>query len=477
MVEQAAQWFRVSTDKQDEKNQHDDVSRHITAHGYEVARTFTLHAVSAARGAQEPELAELLADVEAGRYTVVVVAQSSRLDRRDNLDAQIAFAAMVRLAGGRVESVDEPEFGTGDLPGWINTFITMNGNAKFIRDLKNNIRRGKDRVRANGALDGKPAWGFSVEGPKYNRRLVPTAQAREYVPQIYDRITTGQSLAQVCRWLEAEGVAPAGIAREREDGKGKSGLWWARSLGTLVRNSVNMGMRVDGNGQTITTCEALVDPGTWAAAGKALDGRPKRGPVLKANRCALSGAVKCWRCGGPLYRIRCQYGQAGPGYYLRCAGAGPDRKSCGTPMIWLATAEALADEVLGSLRTPVREYRVTPGNEAEIDARLAALMYEKRQIALRGLSWEAEDIERNRIRAEYQLVKATPRIAARRAFADTGVSYGARWLAMDTDARAAWLRAGEISVFLVKGDADRPEGTRDGVSLVLVWLDQDEIAA
>jgi DNA invertase Pin-like site-specific DNA recombinase len=473
MGERAARWFRVSTDKQDEKNQHDDVNHHIGSRGYEVARTFTLHAVSAAKGAQEPELAELLADIEAGRYTVVVVAQSSRLDRRDSLDAQIAFAAMVRLAGGRVESVDEPEFGKGDLPGWITTFITMNGNAKFIRDLKANTRRGKDRIRANGALDGRTPWGFISEGPRYDRRLVPTDEAREYVPQIFAQVIGGRSLAQVARWLEREGVLPAGIASEDSE-RGKSGQWWPRSVGQIIRNPVYMGQKTDSHGHTTTTCEALVDAATWTRAGQALDARPKRGPVLAGNRCALSGAVKCWKCGGPLYRIR--DGRGGT-YYLRCAGTGAARKSCGAPMIRLDVAEALADEVLGGLVHPVYEYRVVTGNEAQIDARLAELDFERRQVALRGLSWEDEDRERARIRAAYELAASAERIPTRRIPADTGVTYGQRWHKLDTNGRADWLRSGEVAVYLVKGEADRAEGTRDGVSLVLVWPADDEAAA
>jgi hypothetical protein len=69
---------------------------------------------------------------------------------------------------------------------------------------------------------------FRTEGPKYARRLIPTDEAREYVPQIYAQVIAGRSLAQVCRYLESEGVAPVGIAKDREDGRGKSGMWGAQ---------------------------------------------------------------------------------------------------------------------------------------------------------------------------------------------------------------------------------------------------------
>jgi DNA invertase Pin-like site-specific DNA recombinase len=478
MGERAARWFRVSSSSQDEQNQFSDVDRHCAGRGYEVVKTFRLHAVSASKGEQEPELAEVLADIRAGLYTVLVVAQSSRLDRRDDLDAQQLFAISVRMAGGRVESVDEPDFGKGDLAGRVVTLLAQEGNAKYSRDLKANIRRGKDRVRANGALINRYPWGFTSAGPKYSRRAVPTDQAREYVPQVYARIIAGQSLATVCRWLDAEGVAPAGIASAASE-RGKTGKWWPRTLGVLIRNPAYKGLLTDGHGQTTTTCEALVDAHTWAQAGKRLDDAPKRGPVARENRCALSGASRCWSCGGPLYRIWCGTGTSRAAY-LRCSGTGPDRHGCGAPMIRLDTAEALADEVLGGLGMPVLEFREVPGNEAEIAARLAALDYERRQVALRGLPWDEEDAERARIRAAYDLAAATPVVPSRRAARPAGVSYGQRWNKLDAHGRAAWLRSGEVTVLFTKGAVEHPDwpGTyhRDGVTMVLAWaeLDDDE---
>jgi DNA invertase Pin-like site-specific DNA recombinase len=476
MSERAARWFRVSSGSQDEQNQYDDVDKHIAARGYEVARTFRLHDVSASTGEQEPELAEALADIRAGLYSVIVVAQSSRLDRRDDLNVQIAFAAQVKLAGGRVESVDEPVFGTSDLPGWMTTLIAMESNAKYSRDLKANTRRGKDRIAANSAFDGRTPWGFTTEGPRYERRLVPTDVAREYIPQIYQRIIAGQSLAQVCRWLEAEHVKPMGIAKDRADGKGKSGKWWPRSLGQLIRNPVYMGLRVTGNGRTQTTCEALVDAATWTAAGKRLSAAPKRGPVVKENRCYLSGASKCAECGGPLYKVMTGRG-ASRRAYLRCSGTGPDRKGCGVPLIRLETAEELINEEMDTLNFPLVEFAIEPGNGAEIDAKLAALDYERRQVAMRGLTWAEEDAERDRIRREYELVAATPRTADRRVVIPTGEDYGSRWRKADADGRAAWLRSGEFTAMFTMLPAADATAVKDGVSFIMYWLedpDEDE---
>lgn len=63
MAEKAALLIRASSDKQDETNQVDEVDGHVNLKGYEVARRFSLHDVSASKGEQEPVLQEILQDV------------------------------------------------------------------------------------------------------------------------------------------------------------------------------------------------------------------------------------------------------------------------------------------------------------------------------------------------------------------------------------------------------------------------------
>ena len=112
------------------------------------------------------------------------------------------------------------------------------------------------------------------------------------------------------------------------------------------------------------------------------------------------------------------------------------------------------------------------GNEAEIDAQLAALDDERRQVALYGLSSAEEDRERSRIRREYERVSTLERIPDERAFTSTGQSYGSRWREWGADERAAWLRSGEVIVYLTRGEVtgrSRADGTRDGVSLLVIW--------
>jgi hypothetical protein len=56
------------------------------------------------------------------------------------------------------------------------------------------------------------------------------------------------------------------------------------------------------------------------------------------------------------------------------------------------------------------------------------------------------------------------------------VTYGQRWAKLDTDGRADWLRSGEFTVVLARGEVEGADGTRDGLSIVLQWADEAEAA-
>ena len=117
---------------------------------------------------------------------------------------------------------------------------------------------------------------------------------------------------------------------------------------------------------------------------------------------------------------------------------------------------------------------MVPGNEAETAARLAALDWERRQVALRGLSWADEDLERARIRGQYELAASAERVPDRRTVIDTGVTYGMRWAKLDVHERASWLRSGEFTVLFARGEVPGATAVRDGVSLVLHWAEDSE---
>jgi hypothetical protein len=90
-----------------------------------IVKTLRLHGYSASHGMQEPALREAIADIQRGDYRALIVTESSRLDRREGLDAQAEILLSIRGAGGDVVSIAEPQFGKTDLAGRMNSLARV----------------------------------------------------------------------------------------------------------------------------------------------------------------------------------------------------------------------------------------------------------------------------------------------------------------------------------------------------------------
>ena len=107
MATSAGILLRVSSDGQDEENQRPELDAYCYEHSYRVNREYQAHDLSAYHGEHEERLEQVLDDIRAGYIQVLVVVHSSRLDRRDP-DVAEFYHLLVRQAGGRIESVREP---------------------------------------------------------------------------------------------------------------------------------------------------------------------------------------------------------------------------------------------------------------------------------------------------------------------------------------------------------------------------------
>lgn len=505
MGERAARWFRVSTNGQTEDNQVPEVDGHIGQRGYEVARTFRLHDVSASNGKQEPALAEVVADMAAGRYTVLVVAHSSRIDRREDLDLQVSFLTAVRAAGGRVESVREPQFGQTDLAGRIVTLVSQHANAEYSRTLKEHIGAAMRARAAEASFIGSEPWGAVSVGPKGSKYLVPTNSAHAYGPEILERIAAGASLGDVARWLTAEGVAAGrgyGTCSEcprvwkvnektgrghwsyagqcpNGDHTGELAPWWAKSVAAVVRSKTLLGESPcawkDQN--WIHRFDAVVSHDVWLAANKSLDERGAKwhdGAARTGRKSAepLSGVSRCEHCSSrgidsPMYRLTSGN--------LRCTGRGADRKGCGV-MLPMATARDLADlafgEMTGLLYAMFERKRV-PGNAAELEIRRDELEQREREIANSAMTRAERRAAMAALDAEYEALEATEIIPDTEETLPTGEDYAAYWARLDADGRRGFLRSGEFSVRFGRADGTERRAL-DGWGIWLDFLDDDE---
>lgn len=444
--ERAARMFRVSTGEQDTANQEPEVDAHVSAHGYAVAKTFELSDVSASKGNQEPALAEILADIKAGLYTVVVIAHSSRLDRRDP-EMQEMWSLLVSGAGGRIESAREPEFGKRTLPGRIMTLLAQDANYTYTKTLSEHTRAGQHEARLRGSAVGSVPWGYVCEGARKDKQLVPTADGKRYVPEIFLRIARGESLRAVAAWLDSTDATPGTKNHKHEAG------FSARTVQVVIRNTAYYGRKVNGEGMALDI-PALVDVALWTRANDTLSRKDKSGQrgTVTQEKALLTSVLYCPDCpDSAMYRIQPQNtrkdGSKSTTAYYRCSGGkGPAgaRKSCGL-MLRCDATDALAAKALAKLTVKVVKIEQLPATDHETE--LASLRQTRKQ-----LDDLADDYDTRyaALTAEIKELQALPTEPARTV--DVPESYSYAEMAGSSDLGSK-LRADKVVIYASKNEA------------------------
>ena len=195
----AAAFVRVSTGSQDEISQVKVIDDYAAQNGVTIVKTFKLHGYSASHGTQEPALREAIEDITRGEYSTLVVTESSRLDRREDLDAQAEILLAIRSAGGDIISIAEPQFGRTDFAGRIVTLVAQHANAEKSRTVKTQTYRGVSMIRDNNGHHGPLQAFWATRGVRYAKQAF--CANPEAVTDIYERVAqrgvTRQHRAQV----------------------------------------------------------------------------------------------------------------------------------------------------------------------------------------------------------------------------------------------------------------------------------------
>ncbi|WP_240724170.1 recombinase family protein [Frankia sp. B2] len=187
----------MSTGSQDEISQIKILTEESAVRGITIVKWFKLHGYSASGGAQEPALREAIADIQRRAYTTLMVTESSRLDRRDDLDAQAEILLGIRAAGGDIISVAEPQFGRTDFAGRIVTLVAQHANAEKSKTVKQTTYRGISMIIANGAHHGPLPMLWATRGERYGKQAYCTDATS--VRDIFERVAGRESLQSIAR--------------------------------------------------------------------------------------------------------------------------------------------------------------------------------------------------------------------------------------------------------------------------------------
>lgn len=330
------------------------------------------------------------------------------------------------------------------------------------KDLIEKVVRELTALKNAGKLTGRPPFGYTSDGAKHDRRLVPTDLGRKYIPLIFGYCKQGWSLRKIALWLTAEGVLPP-----------LGGDWTTTTLAKILRNPVYKGHRCEyalvppddvqleneqivrylygGHwvqtarwmyGRTIHRCEPLVGATLWKDANESLSSRPKRGHSDPENQAMLSGALDCPECtDSPMYRLKGgAASKSGREYfYYHCNGRGVQRRSCGNTVTLELVDEAVNEIMERTFRIPVMEKQIIKGNRAELENRLEEIRFELQQLAAARLPWAEEDARRAELRAEYDRVDNAKEIEDEVRLVKTSDTYYDLWDKLPDCDRGAWL--------------------------------------
>jgi DNA invertase Pin-like site-specific DNA recombinase len=364
-------FIRISTGSQDAQTQETTI---LKAYPDALIIRPDSKAASASKGQQLDALDGLIAKLAEG--DLVIVTDSSRLDRRDNLTSQIQTMLAIRGTGARIVSLapGEESFAQGDdLGGWITTIVKQSTNADKSKTVKTQTHRGITQIADNKAMFGSVPRFWAVQGERYAKQAVCIDP--EAVKDIYRRIGDRHPVLAVAREYSITSQAlrtlisfeanSTGVIQCRFETKGLPVLEWAH------------------------TAEAVVTPEAWQAANEALaenhvkELRAKGGrPVAKPSQW-ISGILDCPGCGGKTY-LHTQKSHSGTMLTkFRCGGKDALRKACGIftgtdaqPVIDAITqyfTEDTTTEVLAYQRVTGNRYQLSElrGQLAKVQARLS----------------------------------------------------------------------------------------------------------
>lgn len=328
-------WLRVSSDKQDEENQVASVIEYCIAHRYWITRWYIVHAKSAYKGEHQKDLDEAVKHMRLGATKVLVIWHSDRIERRhDHGKSKTLPDTLAEFAdaGGKVESVQEPQLGMMDFGSQLLTYATSLMNHEKSHHLSEQVKIAHDAIRANGAYGPGPlCWGYKIVGPKKNKTIVPTDLCCEIVPRVFQACIDGYSVLEIAAGLDRIGVRSM-----------RGGAWNEVSVWHMLRNMIYAGRRLNSAGVTVMRCEAVITMDTFQRAQDALKDRQKRGPKNNLTKPLLAKLL-CARCDdSPMYRISipARSSRKKPYLYYRCTGRGPRRKGCGN-MVLVETTDKI----------------------------------------------------------------------------------------------------------------------------------------
>jgi DNA invertase Pin-like site-specific DNA recombinase len=245
----AACLYRNSDDKQENsvERQRDGVVPYARHKGYKTVAEYVFDGIPGDEINRHPDWRRLLKDAEAGKWSVLLVDEPSRLSREDPIDFIVKVVDPFRKAGIKVDTVTAGPLDCESLAGIILSVVHADKSSGEVKHLSRRTLGGMVRRAKDGLLfSWRCPYGLRIirilnpdTGEVIDRKCVfgPEEEVRA-IRFIFDAIANrGWSLRRVCRELEARGVKPPmPNGRKKIDGR-----WCDRTIRRFLNNRKYVG--------------------------------------------------------------------------------------------------------------------------------------------------------------------------------------------------------------------------------------------
>lgn len=301
-------------------------------HGFSNCQHYTDDGISGSTFSR-PSWERMIADIEAGKVSTVIVKDMSRVGRnylQTGYYTEVYFpqnhVRFIAISNG----IDSNEKGSEDIAPFLNVM-----NEWYIRDVSKKIRQAC-QVRANAgiALSNIVPYGYK-RSPEDKHKWLVDEEAAAVVKRIFQMALKGQGLGVIARTLREEKIErPSYYMVTRKLNKVATDMsrpydWSDKTVGDILARPEYIGHTI--NRRTYTesykdrrvhkndpadwqvirnTHEAIIDEETFNAVQKIRQTRRRVDTIGAAN--VLTGLVYCSDCGCKMYNHRGRRSQRKP---------------------------------------------------------------------------------------------------------------------------------------------------------------------
>jgi site-specific DNA recombinase len=258
--------------------------------GYDVAEVYVDDGISASSDKRRPGWDQMLADISARKFDVLLAVEESRFTRRNDAKAVLVMACIA--TGVRWHTVREGEVDPATADG---EFMAIVRGAMSRLEA---VRKGERQRSANAArrARGEPMHGPRIFGFEPDRIAHRSEEARELV-WAYEHIADGGSVYSIARSWNDRGIKTA--SNYRKPGKSND-RWSYQSVRQVLLNPRNAAIYTH-NGAELPVAavwQPIVTREMYETVRALLTDPARRITDQREPRWLLAGVARCGVCGG-----------------------------------------------------------------------------------------------------------------------------------------------------------------------------------